>query len=128
MSDTGKRTAPFVVLAAGLVILIFLLLPAVRGWLSRIPFIWEVLYPLLTVFAGYLVVSSIRAGESVAVVIKWGLLLVGALGVTIYTYGGAAMFFTVGRWSAILFIAAEVLHTVVGATMSGAEAHPVEAE
>jgi hypothetical protein len=112
----------FVVLAVGFVILLLLLLPPVRGMLNQVPYLWEVLYPVLTVLAGYLVVSAVQAAEPFLSVLTGVLLLVAAASMTGYTYGAAPLFFTVGRWSALLFIVAEVVHLVIDMLRAPAKA------
>jgi hypothetical protein len=107
------RASRLVVLAVGFIILMLLLLPPVRGLLNRVPYIWDVLYPLLMVFAGYLVVTAALACEPILSVMKWVLLLVAAACMTGYVYAGAPIFFTVGQWSAMLFMAAEVVHVII---------------
>lgn len=102
----------YVSLALGLLLLAALLLTPVRAWLNQIPNFWPIVYPLLTLFAGYLVVSSLRAKEGFLATVKWGVLFVSALCATIYAFGAGRGFFTVARWSAILYIVAEVLLTV----------------
>jgi hypothetical protein len=106
----------FIVLVAGLIIMALLLLPPVRSALNRIPYLWHVAYPALTLIAGYLVGSAVLTREPVLVIVKWALLLVGAAAITVYTYGGPSLLFAVGRWSAILFILAEVVDVARGAT------------
>lgn len=108
---TGARR--LVVLAVGFIILMLLLLPPVKGLLNRVPYIWNVVYPLLAVFAGYLIVSAALAREPILPVMKWVLLLVAAASMTGYVYAGAPILFTVGQWSAMLFMAAEVVHVIV---------------
>ena len=105
----------FVVLAAGLIILLLLLLPPVKGLLNGIPYLWEVLYPLLTVLSVYALATAVKAREPLLSVAKPALLLLAAACMTAYIYGVAPIFFTVGRWSALLFIAAEVVHVVIDA-------------
>lgn len=118
MTEQRHQAAPTAImkigiLLLGLALLAVLLLPPVKGWLNRIPHFWDVLYPLLTLFAGYVFISAIVAREGVLSVVTWGLLLTSTLCATIFTYGGAHAFFTVGRWSALLFIAAQVVDTLV---------------
>ncbi|MGC9522492.1 MAG: hypothetical protein ACP5HG_11505 [Anaerolineae bacterium] len=100
------------VLVAGLVLLAVLLFSPIKGWLNRIPYLWHVVYPLLTIFAAALVAHAVATQEGLLTIVKWMLLLIGTAGAAIHTYGGARIFFTVGRWAALLFVAVEVLHTI----------------
>jgi hypothetical protein len=116
----------FGVLAAGLIILLLLLLPPVKGLLNSIPYLWAVLYPLLTALSVYAVATAIRAREPLLFVAKPIVLLLAAACMTAYFYGAAPIFFTVGRWSALLFIAAEVIHLLVGGIGVPAKAGKLE--
>lgn len=122
-ASNGTRTAPISwgVLIAGLLLLAVLVFSPIKEWLNRIPYLWHVLYPLLTIFAAALVVSAVMAKEGVLTVAKWMLLLIGTAGATVYTYGGARIFFTAGRWGALLFIAVEIIHNVVEGLSSDGE-------
>jgi hypothetical protein len=129
--DDDQRLEPtgagrFVVFAAGLMILLLLLLPPVKALLNSIPYLWEMLYPLLTALAVYAVATAVRAREPLLSVAKLTLLLLAAACMTAYFYGAAPIFFTVGRWSALLFIAAEVVHLVVDSIGVPAKAGKLE--
>jgi hypothetical protein len=102
----------FISLALGLVVLALLLLTPLKAWLNQIPNFWQFVYPLLSLFAGYLVIDSLRANEGAVTTAKWAVLFASALCATAYALGAGSTFFTVARWSAILFIVAEVLLTV----------------
>ena len=93
MTDTGRSWARFVPLAFGLLILLVLLLTPVHGWLNRIPNLWEVLYPLLTVFGAYLLITGVRRREGPVALVKWSVLLAAALSATLYAYGATRIFF-----------------------------------
>ncbi len=105
----------FVLLAVGFVILVLLLLPPVKQTLNRIPYLWEVLYPLTMVLSGYLALTAALAREPLLSVGKWSLLFVAAACMAGFVYGAAPIFFTLGRWGALLFIAAEVVLAVMDA-------------
>jgi hypothetical protein len=102
----------FISLALGLLVLALLLLTPLKAWLNQIPNFWQFVYPLLALFAGYLVIGSLRAKEGAVMTAKWAVLFASALCATAHAWGAGATFFTVARWSAILFIVAEVLLTV----------------
>ncbi|MCJ7550576.1 MAG: hypothetical protein MUQ30_12955 [Anaerolineae bacterium] len=104
--------ARLISLVLGLLILVVLFLTPVKAWLNQIPNFWQFVYPLLTIFAGYLVICSLRAKEGVLTTAKWAVLFGSALCATAHAWGAGRTFFTVARWSAILFIVAEVLLTV----------------
>jgi hypothetical protein len=64
--DDDQRLEPtgagrFVVFAAGLMILLLLLLPPVKALLNSIPYLWEVLYPLLTALSVYAVATASKS-------------------------------------------------------------------
>jgi uncharacterized SAM-binding protein YcdF (DUF218 family) len=121
-NEQSSDVAPwvrFVSLALGLLLLGVLLLSPVRAWLNQIPNFWQIVYPLLTLFTGYLVVSGLRAKEGVLTTAKWIVLFASALCATIYALGAGRIFFTVARWAAILFIVAEVLLTVFEELIEG---------
>lgn len=105
--EEGTLWGRFVWPVAGLLILVVLLATPVRGWLNRVPHLWEIVYPLTLVFAGALVVSSLRAREHALVTAKWGVLLVAALCATLSVFGAGRGFLVVSRWAAIVAIAAE---------------------
>jgi len=116
---TDRRTSlaaawkRYVSIAAGFLILLVLLATPVKGWLNGIPHLWQVVYPLTLVFAGALVVSSLRSGEHVLVTAKWSVLLVAALCATLSAFGAGYAFFVISRWAAIIAIVAEVLLTLI---------------
>jgi hypothetical protein len=67
-----------IAVAIGLLILGVVLLTPVKGWLNRIPNLWRIFYPLMALFAGYLVVSAFREDEGqlkALAVGKWAVLL-----------------------------------------------------
>jgi hypothetical protein len=103
----------FAVILAGLLLLAVILLTPVRGWLNQVPYLWQVLYPLLTLLAGYLLYSASRAREGGLTMAKWALLLASAACASAYFLLGLPYtFFTLGRWGAIVFIAVEVVHSL----------------
>lgn len=102
----------FVSLFLGLLVLVLLLLTPLKAWLNQIPHFWQIAYPLLSLFAGYLVVCALREKETAVVTIKWVVLLSAALCASVYAWGAGHPFFTVARWLAILYIVAEVLFTI----------------
>jgi len=102
----------FISLALGLLVLALLLLTPLKAWLNQIPNFWQFVYPLLALFAGYLVICSLRAKEGAVTMAKWAVLFASALCATAYAWGAGSTFFTVARWSAVLFIVAEVLLTI----------------
>jgi len=102
----------FISLALGLLILVVLFLTPLKAWLNQIPNFRPIVYPLLSLFAGYLVISSLRAKEGTVATVKWAVLFASALCATAYAWGAGRTFFTVARWSAVLFIVAEVLLTI----------------
>ncbi|MCD6286456.1 MAG: hypothetical protein J7M39_11150 [Anaerolineae bacterium] len=111
-SDVAPRVR-FISLALGLLVLALLLLTPVKAWLNQIPNFWQFVYPLLTLFAAYLVIGSLRTKEGAATTAKWAVLFASALCATAYAWGAGRAFFTVARWSAVLFIVAEVLLTIL---------------
>ena len=110
-SDVAPR-ARFISLALGLLVMALLLLTPLKAWLNQIPYLWRIVYPLLSLFAGYLVNRSLREKEGLLATAKWAVFFASALCATANTWGAGRIFFTVARWSAILFIVAEVLLTV----------------
>ena len=115
----SSDTAPwvrFISLALGLLILVVLLLTPLKAWLNQISNFWPIVYPLLALFAGYLVIGSLRAKEGTVTTAKWAVLFASALCATAYAWGAGTIFFTVARWSAILFIVTEVLLTIFEGT------------
>jgi hypothetical protein len=109
--ETVGRSIMVVVL--GLALLAAVLLTPIKGWLNQIPHLWEVLYPLLALFAAYLVVRTAAAREGWISILKWGVFCLSALSASLYVLADVSRtFFTLGRWGAIVFIIVEVIHTV----------------
>jgi len=111
-SDAALR-GRLISLAVGLLIPVILFLTPLKAWLNQIPYLWQFVYPLLSLFAGYLVIGSLRAREGAVTTAKWAVLSASALCATAHAWGAGGTFFTVARWSAILFIVAEVLLTIL---------------
>ena len=111
-SDAAPR-GRLISLAVGLLIPVILFLTPLKAWLNQIPNFWRLVYPLLALFAGYLVIGSLRAKEGAVTTAKWAVLFASALCATAYAWGAGGTFFRVARWSAILFIVAEVLLTIL---------------
>jgi hypothetical protein len=104
----------FLPLTLGLVILSILLLTPMKRWLNQIPYLWEVLYPLLTLFAGYLVVDAVRNREEPGIIATWSLLFLATLSALLFTYTGDRLFYTFSRWGAFIFVGAQVIDTALG--------------
>ncbi|MDF1514679.1 MAG: hypothetical protein P1S60_12800 [Anaerolineae bacterium] len=102
-------------LIAGLA-LIILMLPPVKSWLNSIPNLWKGLYPLLTVFAVYILYNVIVKKEGTLNTIKWSGFLLSAAAMTIAVYGLGPVFFVVGRISAYFFIVIELGSIIIGIT------------
>jgi hypothetical protein len=113
-----------IAILVGLALVAIFLSPRVRAQLNRIPNLWEIFYPALILFSGYLVVDSITGREGVVTIISWLLLFIAALSATAYTYGAPDFFLTVSRILAIIFIATEILTTALGALVANDEAEP----
>lgn len=117
----STTTIRLTVVLLGLLVLAIILLTPVKGWLNRIPHMWQILNPLLTLLAGYLVLSAVRARESWLTVVKWALLLTGTACASLYfLFDVSPIFFTLGRWGAIAFIALEVVRSLVASLTVGA--------
>ena len=97
------------VIAAAVVILVVIMLPPVKRWLNSIPHLWTVLYPLLSVFSLYVLIKVIQGKEGLITIIKWSLLLISALAMTVAVLGLGAAFFTVGETLAVVFIILELV-------------------
>ncbi|MGC9348445.1 MAG: hypothetical protein ACP5JG_09935 [Anaerolineae bacterium] len=126
MSKKSEQTITSLLLrigavVVGLALMAVFLSPTVKGWLNRIPNFWRVFYPLLTLFAGYLLVSAIFAGDGVVAAVKWLILVLAALSATAFVYGAPRIFFTIGRTGAIVFIVVEVLHTLLEGVLGESE-------
>ena len=98
------------------VLTLFVLLAAVvppillRGWLNRIPHLWQVFFPLLTILAGYLVVRAARLREGWVAVATWGLLCAGAACAAVFhLFGAPHLFYSLGRGLSIAFIVAQAV-------------------
>jgi hypothetical protein len=118
----ATKNIRFPVILAGLLLLAIVLLTPVKGWLNQIPHLWQVLYPLLTLLAGYLLVSAARAREGWLTIAKWALLLASAACASGYFLLALPYaFFTMGRWGAIVFIAVEVVHSAAESLSGDAE-------
>jgi Ni,Fe-hydrogenase I cytochrome b subunit len=111
---TSSTTIRVAVVLIGLLLLAVVLLTPVKGWLNRIPYLWQVLFPLLTLLAGVALIGEIRARGSWLSLAKWALLLASAASASItFLLDGPRLFFTLGRWGAIAFIIVEVTHSLV---------------
>lgn len=111
----------FLPLAVGLVVVLVMLFTPVNQWLNQVPYLWEVLYPLMTLFGGFLVASAIRDREEAGVIAKWVVLFLAALSATLYIYSGDRLFYTLSRWGAFFFVAAEIIDTVLGVGEAGTD-------
>jgi hypothetical protein len=110
------------------VLTLFVLLVAVvppillRGWLNRIPHLWQVFFPLLTFLAGYLVVRAVRRREGWMVVATWGLLCAGATCAAVFHILGAPrVFYSLGRGLSIAFIVAQAVQVLADGYTGPAE-------
>ena len=107
--------AKYGAILGGVLVLIGFLLPPVKRWLNAIPYLWHVLYPLLSLFSLYIIMRAIKTKESVITGIKWCILLVSAVAMTAATYGLGTGLYWVGRTSAIVFIIVELATFIVDA-------------
>ncbi len=122
---TGTPTIRPTIILVGLLLLAVILLTPVKGWLNRIPYIWHVLYPLLTLFAGYLVVSATQSGEDPLAIGKWAILFIAAACASIHVlFDVSRIFFTLSRAGAIVFIAAEVADSLFESLADHADQEP----
>ena len=122
---TGTPTIRPTIILVGLLLLAVILLTPVKGWLNQIPYIWHVLYPLLTLFAGYLVVSATQSSENPLAIGKWAILLIAAACASIHVlFDVPRIFFTLSRAGAIVFIAAEVAHSLLESLADGVDQEP----
>jgi hypothetical protein len=112
-NSDGTGWSSLLAVALGLAILGVLLLTPIKTWLNQIPNLWRVVYPMMALFAVALFVRSVQDHAGLVVLVKWVVLLAAALSATVHAYGGARIFFTLGRWGAILFITLEVITTLV---------------
>ena len=102
-----------------LLIVIVFLLPPVKQWFNQTPYLFEVLYPLLTLFSIYLLYQAYRAKAGTFVLFKWALLLVAAASSVLAVYGAGALFYTVRLVSAEVFIVLEIGHILVESFIGG---------
>lgn len=133
MADNQQPTEPsiwrrFLPLIVGLAVLLALFLTPLRQWLNQIPYLWHVLYPLLTLFGAYLVMDSVRRREEGGIIAKWVILLVAALSATLHIYGAGRFFYTLSRWGALFFVVAEIIDTVLGVGEDEAGGDSVDVE
>ncbi len=108
--------AKYAVIIAAILVLVGLMLPPVKMWLNAIPYLWTVLYPLLSLYSLYVLIRVIQAKDSLITIVKWGILLVSAAAMTAAVLGLGATFYTVGRTAAVIFIILELgtfLHDAV---------------
>lgn len=105
--NTGFWAKYGVILAAVLVLLGLILTP-VKRWLNSIPYLWMILYPLLSLFSLYVLVCAIQAKESLITLIKWGILLIAAVAMAAAAFSMGAVFYSVGRTAAVIFIIVEL--------------------
>jgi hypothetical protein len=89
-------------------ILVVITLSPVKRWLNSIPYLWIILYPLLSIFSLYLFIKSIQSNDEAIVIIKWGLLVISAILMTLAVLGVGSVLFTVGKILAVLFIILEL--------------------
>ncbi len=99
----------FRVIIVAAVVFIGLMLPPVKKWLNAIPYLWTVFYPLLSLFSLYILIKVIQGKEGPVTYIKWSLLLVSALSMTVAKFGLGSVFFTLGRTLAVVFIIVELV-------------------
>jgi len=102
-----------VIALVGLAVLLVALFTPVRAWLNGIPYLWHVLYVMLTALSGYLCISSYVLREGRLDTAKWAVLCVSGAAAAVHAFGGGAIFFTIGRWGVILFLVVEVVQVVV---------------
>lgn len=112
LQSKSLSTLGFVVLAILLVIIF--LLPPVKKWLNEIPYLFEVVYPLLALFSIYGLYQAYRSESGAFTLLKWVLLLVATGSSVLAVYGAGAFFFTLRQIGAVAFIVLEIGHTLVG--------------
>jgi hypothetical protein len=96
-----------IIIIAALVLVAIMLRP-VKTWLNSIPFLWIVLYPLLSIFSLYVFIRIIQGNEGIVAIIKWAILLLSAVAMTLAVLNLGAVFYTIGKVAAVLFIILEL--------------------
>ncbi len=110
-TDDGEQAGfwgKYGVIFAALVILVGLMLPPVKSWLNAIPYLWNIVYPLLTLFALFVLIKVVQLKDGPVTLFKWVLLLIAAAAMTVAKFGWGAVFFTIGRTVAVIFIVLEL--------------------
>ena len=93
-----------------------------RGWLNRVPHLWDVYFPLLAILSGVFLVKSIRDREGWLSVGTWGLLTAGAhCGAIFYLFDAPRVFYSLGRWLSIAFVVAQALQVFAEGLSGGAD-------
>jgi peptidoglycan/LPS O-acetylase OafA/YrhL len=115
-SEARRDTWVTVAIVVGAVLLfaLFLLRP-VKCYINQWPLLWRILYPALAVFAGVMVVQTVRAGERWFEAVRWGLLVVAGVTGSVTFYGGPGVYLQVAKGFAIAFVVAEVLDVILTA-------------
>ena len=90
------------------IVMIGFMLPPVKKVLNTVPYLWEVLYPLLALFSLYVLIQVIQAKEGIINTIKWALLLVASAFMALAVFDVGSVFYTLGRTTAIIFIVMEM--------------------
>ena len=94
--------------ALWLLVVIVFLLPPVKRWFNEMPYLLEVLYPLLTLFSLYLLYQAYRDKAGTFMLFKWALLLVATTSAALAVYGAGAIFHTIRLVSAEVFIVLQI--------------------
>lgn len=110
--DNGIAREVIVLIVALVIVAVFLLTP-VKGWLNSNPLVFTLIFLALLVFSAYGLVMSLRDKESWRSWLAWGLALVAALLATVWAFGAGVIFLTIARYAAMLFVALEVILTVL---------------
>ena len=100
----------------GLLLVAVFLLPPVKAFLNGIPHFYKVFYVVLTLLAGYLVVMAAYTRQGALAIGTWALLFWAAACSAVYVFGGARIFFSLGRWGAIVFIVVSTVGILFPAT------------
>ena len=94
--------------ALWLLVVIVFLLPPVKRWFNEMPYLLEVLYPLLALFSLYLLYQAFRDKAGTFMLFKWALLLIATASATLAVYDAGAIFHTIRLMSAEVFIVLQI--------------------
>jgi hypothetical protein len=104
-SDIWSRIG---VLTITVLLLSVLMLTPVRTLLNSIPFFWSVIYPILTLFALYVLINTLHVRQNGIEILKWVLFFVSTASMTVAYFSKIPGFFSVGRILAIIYIVLEL--------------------